>query len=363
MQRAAMLLIDTCLRFGSLTLLVLMGVLAFRDARHLQQGRLAVAVCLCLGAMFIHTMPPELGLPYEIKAVAWIAHMPNISLLWLFGLSLFDDQFRIKPIHWAVIASEYVALSVAQTGFTYGYDAVGIAGITAKRIINFSVLAHLLWTSLSGRGDDLIEQRRRMRYWFVAGAAVSALLVITTETLHFVLSGDPSDPDWLAALRSGTILPMILFATLWFLKMPAEAFSFESEPSKSKTAAPMIDPRDQVTYSRLVESMEETRVYREQGLSIGKLADRLNVPEHQLRALINKGLGYRNFSEFLNHYRLGDAKADLSDPEKARIPILTIAMDAGYASLATFNRAFKGAEGQTPSEFRASALNLAAAQS
>ena len=54
-----------------------------------------------------------------------------------------------------------------------------------------------------------------------------------------------------------------------------------------------------------------------------------------------------------------EAKAALASPEQARIPILTIAMDVGYASLATFNRAFKSEEGITPSAYRADALEKA----
>jgi AraC-like DNA-binding protein len=37
------------------------------------------------------------------------------------------------------------------------------------------------------------------------------------------------------------------------------------------------------------------------------------------------------------------------------VPILTIALDAGFGSLASFNRAFRLANGHTPSEFRARA--------
>ncbi len=98
--------------------------------------------------------------------------------------------------------------------------------------------------------------------------------------------------------------------------------------------------------------MEEDNLYTEHGLTISKLSAHIAVPEHQLRALINNGLGYRNFAAFLNQYRLTEA----TDPEQARLPVLTIAMDAGYASLATFNRAFKSTEGVTPSDFRRAAL-------
>ena len=85
---------------------------------------------------------------------------------------------------------------------------------------------------------------------------------------------------------------------------------------------------------------------------IRQLAEELNTPEHQLRALINQRLGYKNFSTFLNGYRIEETCERLTDPKEARIPILTIALDAGFASLTPFNRAFRQATGMTPSEYR-----------
>ena len=38
------------------------------------------------------------------------------------------------------------------------------------------------------------------------------------------------------------------------------------------------------------------------------------------------------------------------------IPVLTIALDAGFASITPFNRAFKADTGLTPTEFRQMAL-------
>lgn len=358
-----MLLIDITLRFGCLTLLLFLAVLAFRDARHLLQGRLAVALCVSLAAMFASTMPQEFGLPFSVRMTAWILHVPNLELVWLFGLSLFNDSFRLRPIHYAVLVAVFFLMISIQLLSVWGIRTGVIPLLSAKRVVDFSVLAHLLWTAWSGRKDDLIEDRRRIRYRYTAWIALSSIMIITAESLHFAMTGSDADPIWLAISRSAAIFPLVVFGGLLFLRLPPQSLLFESAAPTREALHPSIDPKDQVTHSRLISVMEDDRLYREQGLSIGSLADRLSVPEHQLRALINKGLGYRNFSEFLNHYRLSDAKADLSNPEKARVPILTIAMDAGYASLATFNRAFKGAEGKTPSEFRASALSMTATHS
>ena len=98
------------------------------------------------------------------------------------------------------------------------------------------------------------------------------------------------------------------------------------------------------------------RMWLEPGLAIGTLADRLDVPEHRLRALINRRLGHRNFSAFLNTHRIAEAQRRLADPDQVDLPVLTIAMDLGYGSLAPFNRAFREAVGQTPTEFRRGAF-------
>lgn len=79
---------------------------------------------------------------------------------------------------------------------------------------------------------------------------------------------------------------------------------------------------------------------------------RLGLPEYRLRRLINQQLGHRNFNAFVNGLRLDDASAALSDPARRELPVLSIALEAGFQSIGPFNRAFKAATGLTPSEFR-----------
>ena len=88
------------------------------------------------------------------------------------------------------------------------------------------------------------------------------------------------------------------------------------------------------------------------GLTLGELAAQLSVPQYRLREAINRSLGFRNFSDFLNSYRLKEAASRLADPEAAHLPVLTIAMDAGFRSLSSFNKAFKEDRGMTPTAWR-----------
>ncbi|MCF8880643.1 helix-turn-helix domain-containing protein [Hyphobacterium sp. SN044] len=99
--------------------------------------------------------------------------------------------------------------------------------------------------------------------------------------------------------------------------------------------------------------------YRQPGLTVGELATIVGTTEHRLRRLINQGLGYRNFSSFLNEARIADAKTILADPEESRRQIVQVAFDLGYGSIASFNRAFRDATGMSPTVFRRRELSRA----
>jgi AraC-like DNA-binding protein len=104
--------------------------------------------------------------------------------------------------------------------------------------------------------------------------------------------------------------------------------------------------------ARLTQAMTEQHAYRREGLTLATLAETLNLGEVTLRSLINQELGYRNFNDFLHHYRLQEAAARLTSED---LPILSIALECGYGSIGPFNRAFRQRFGMTPTEYRAAA--------
>lgn len=131
------------------------------------------------------------------------------------------------------------------------------------------------------------------------------------------------------------------------------------EPSPAAAASKSV-PRSsgeaEIALARLRSALEDDKLYLDPELSLGKLAERLGLPEYRLRKLIHEHLGFRNFNAFLHSYRIKEACRMLEDPEQARTPILTIALSVGYQSVNTFNRGFREVVGVTPSAFRARQL-------
>lgn len=104
--------------------------------------------------------------------------------------------------------------------------------------------------------------------------------------------------------------------------------------------------------SGLAEKIEDLfkldKVYQEAGFSRAMLAKELGVSEVAISRVINFHFG-KSLPQLLNEYRIEDAKILL---EQTDIPIAAIADEAGFSSLATFNRAFRDYTGRSPSAYR-----------
>ena len=211
---------------------------------------------------------------------------------------------------------------------------------------------------------DLVARRRRLRIAVVVINVVFIALVAGAGFTSVPVAGAGTQGS-LASSLSLFVLAMMagwgLFgANATTAAMQATAAIVPSDtPRETQMATRDGDDRNQVApilLRRLENLMAVERIYRQEGLSIGALAMKLDLQEYRLRQVINEGLGYRNFNAFLNRYRIDDAKAALSDPNQKDVPVLTIAMDAGFQSIGPFNRAFKADTGVTPTEFRRQAL-------
>ncbi|HEX8710056.1 MAG TPA: helix-turn-helix domain-containing protein [Pyrinomonadaceae bacterium] len=102
---------------------------------------------------------------------------------------------------------------------------------------------------------------------------------------------------------------------------------------------------------RLLQLMETEKLYLDSGLTISKLAEKLSVPAPHLSQTINERLS-QNFIDFINTYRVEEAKRRLLDPAWKHYSVLAIAEEVGFNSKSSFNSVFKKHVRMTPSEFR-----------
>ncbi|WP_299257953.1 AraC family transcriptional regulator [uncultured Aquimarina sp.] len=104
---------------------------------------------------------------------------------------------------------------------------------------------------------------------------------------------------------------------------------------------------------KLTSFMEEEKPFLDFELTLQKLALQTDIPERELSILINHHLG-KHFFDFINEYRINDAKILLQDPTKKKLTVLEILYKVGFNSKSSFYTAFKKTTNQTPSEYRKS---------
>lgn len=330
-------------RGASIALLLLWGCLLYRDHRAVlvvRVGLLLIAALCCYMIADIAPWGPEAGIPLLLLKVGQTAAP---GFFWLFVRAWFNDEDRISVRSWLLIAACLICEGAALISF----DGV-------KRPLLINILIRLfwvgfvvagLWIAWRGRANDLVEERRRLRIRFVAAIGIYLLLVLG---FGFIAILDPAPNKLFRVVNLGIpLLIGILCATMFGIRHSDLFAAPAAEPQRVQPVM-LHDP----LANRLLAFMEHQKPHRDERLTIAALAAQLGEQEYRLRRLINGQLGHRNFATFLNGYRLAEVKAALRDPAQKDVPILTIALDAGFGSLGPFNRAFRQAEGCTPSAYR-----------
>jgi len=119
---------------------------------------------------------------------------------------------------------------------------------------------------------------------------------------------------------------------------------------KYKTTPLSEEEIDQV-FGAVKKLLEEKELYRDPDLTLGTVSKTLRVSPQKISLAVNSRSG-SNFNGFINQYRVRKAQALLRD-EKARAQtIASIAFEAGFNSLTSFNTAFKKELQETPSAYR-----------
>jgi AraC-like DNA-binding protein len=103
--------------------------------------------------------------------------------------------------------------------------------------------------------------------------------------------------------------------------------------------------------SMLTQVMDNKKPFLDAELSLFKLASQLDISSHLLSYIINNGCN-ENFYQFINRYRIEEAKKMIRDPNMEHLSLMGIAFEVGFNSKTVFNTTFKKSTNQTPSEFK-----------
>jgi AraC-like DNA-binding protein len=303
------------------------------------------------GAMFaigiaVYTyLSSPLGRPWTPSQLPLIFFSTfNPGFFWLFARAVIDDKLELTLLNIAAVL--FIPLLFIFTFVTPEPLKSWIAMIQqAAAIIMFVAIAYM---SLKDIGSDLVNKRRWFRFAIAFLIPATGLAVAVAEIYQL----STPLPQWLYSVQAVALCLLTMLMALWTLRIDDSILQPSSRSDKTEqerhTSGQVADQAEIARLGELVAS----GVLLEENMTVGRLARRLLVPEHRMRRIINREMGYRNFAEFLNNHRIEIAKSRLTKPSRPREQIDQIAYSLGYSSLAPFNKAFRERTGMSPSEYR-----------
>jgi AraC-like DNA-binding protein len=308
-----------------------------------------IPLALCLTGFLAGNSPePELRLTGVAGWLGVILAGYAAVFLWWWCLAVFDRHFRPRGLILGV-GLAWIAVASADRGLLG--PALDDKGLSWALIgLGLFMVSHLAWRLIRDRGDDLIDRRRDARGWVVALLATQLLIDMAMD----VLIGF----DWQPQVFSVAQNLALLAFTGWLLSLDLTVRRIEptqiARDSSPVSASPQreVDP---VLLARVTDLMEVRRIHLDPDLTFESFVVAMGAPERTVRRLINRQLGYDHFRSFLNAYRVAAARRRLTDPAHRNDKLIAIALDSGFSSLPSFNRAFRAIEGRPPSAVRASA--------
>jgi len=279
----------------------------------------------------------------DIQIAAVLFHFASLTPLFmlLFVWLGFEEQHNLPGWVWLVIGI-YVSCE-AITHIHYGRTNTTHFLAVPMQIIQICLALTTIFVLWKGREHDLVEGRNTLRTCAIY--CTSGLILVISSVMLITQYKIPQEVD-LAFMSAVFILSLTMNVAILKLN-PAAQISTHGKPK-------IVESQDK-QISELLERMESERLYADHDLRVAKLASLMGLPEHRLRKKINQQLGYRNFNQFVNHYRIEEAGDRLH--KEPTTPILSLALDVGFRSISSFNTAFQLQYRMSPTEYRQQALS------
>ncbi len=337
-----MLELDLLFRITGAVILLLTGLLVLRGSGLRGNGILFFLFSLGVTAYLIGNAK-ERGfiVPQELAPLRMVLSGNVTFIYWWFCRSLFEDDFGLGRLEWGV-AGVWVSVFLANLFWTNA--PINLTWILIG--LGLVLVGHVSWLLLNERSGDLVPSRRNARVLFAAVPSAFLLLDIVID----IVFGFAWKPLTFTVWQNGALMVIAGVMAFWLLHVDNGVFVEARLPQHTKVSQRPSDT--QKLRERVLRFMEDDKPFLDPSLKFEDFAKQLGIGQIRLRTLINQELGYRHFRNFLNTWRVEAAKQMLIDPARSGDKIIAIAFDAGFASLASFNRAFMAHQRQSPSAYR-----------
>ena len=313
---------------------------------------------------------PTIGLLADL--IPMVIIMPVGPLVWFYVRCLLEPEFQIghrERWHLLPLILDCVPALICWTFFigllTHVVDRSQLKGwgdiidqydmyVDVPRWLSLTLYVFLARQALNNiqpakRGPVLIHQQLRLPW---LRQLLTGLLTFQALWLLFLI------PYLLPVLRPalfnvvgwyGVYVPVAVliywFGLMGFVQARLARIA-QPRTSSIRLSADEVD----MAICRLRKAMEADRLYTDSELTLEKLMNHTHLDQKTVSYVLNQHLA-KSFNAFVNEYRIEAVKKRLVDPASKHLTITGVALDCGFNSQATFQRAFKQFTGLSPTSY------------
>ncbi len=259
-----------------------------------------------------------------------LCHFTPHALYFFFNLNIFLQGPKV--VHqWQISNASYWVGWFISIGIWISYIVYFLWSLRLYK-------KYRLWAETQFSNPDVISFKwlRNFIYLIVAGEVFKF-----SWNLADMIIDMPYENDWWWHLF--TVAIIIYVSISGYSQVQPRWLVFQAAIDKTKKEDNEVKNIDGGWNHWVVEVkrlFEEEKVYLEPELSLAELAQKLKTNTSILSAVINQNFG-KNFNDFVNEYRIREFEEQIKNPSNQNYTRLAVAVDCGFNSKATFNRALK----------------------
>lgn len=306
------------------------------------QYQLSVPFIINLNAAFPFLQGPFL-LAYVVALVGMRQRFAGFDYLHLLPFAAF--------VLFMVLLNGLQGLAPAAGDTTKLVNIFSASDVFAALLL-LSVPVYIAWSLVVMRRANQVLQsaaqssRFRWIWAFIAGLGIVWIAAMAAAVLDQQQLAQPHMIFWALTLVVYVLGYLGLTRTTVFTAPEFEALTQELQPKYQKSGLKPDDAKR--IYDELVAHVDSEQAYLDAELSLTALARSLGVSTNHVSQVINE-FDQGNFHDFMNKRRVDEACRRLQASQDTNL--LELAMDVGFNSKSSFNRAFRKFTGSTPSEY------------
>ncbi|PTX59446.1 helix-turn-helix protein [Kordia periserrulae] len=297
------------------------------------------------GALLYFYVKAQTQPNFRFKKADWIHFVPVVLQI---GISIF---VRIQNIYW-----DGTRESLSWLGY-YGY----IVWMNNSTIYIIASLLIILYAYKAQKRlqmvSDMFEMKATKFNWIqriIRSFLIYFSLVLCVLLIDLIVFSSSNEGSYFYFTRF-YYYPFFVGIAILTYWIGMEGFSRRNDAELTlKKSLPSETAEKLKEISKKLETaMQQDKLYKNQELSLQSLAEALDIKPY----LISKSLSEiynKRFNDFVNEYRVKEVQTLLNDADNSKYTLLSLAMEAGFNSKSSFNRAIKKQLGISPSELKVS---------